>query len=56
MKYLFIALMAVFVVTGCKTSDTGAPAPGAYNQSSNDRHSLNRVSNNLRGNSSSFGH
>ena len=58
MKYLLIALMAMLVVTGCKTHDAGTGAPGnaKYEQGANDRHSLNRVSNNLRGNTPSFGH
>jgi hypothetical protein len=54
MKYLLIALVAAFVVTGCKTHDAGAE-DGKYTEASNDRHSLNRVSNNLRGSAPSFG-
>lgn len=57
MKYLLIALMAMVVVTGCKTkdADAGTGAPAKYEQGANDRHSLNRVSNNLRGDAPSFG-
>jgi len=55
MKYLFIAIVAAFVVTGCKTHDAGAPGDAKYGETSNDRHSLNRVSNNLRGDAPSFG-
>jgi hypothetical protein len=51
MKYLLIALVAVFVVTGCHTNN----GDGKYSETSNDRHTLNRVSNNLRGSSTSFG-
>ena len=52
MKYLLIALVAAFVVTGCKTQEAG---DAKYSESSNDRHSLNRTSNNLRGATPSFG-
>ncbi len=55
MKYLLIALMAVFVVTGCQTNNAGNPGDAKYGETSNDRHSLNRVSNNLRGEAPSFG-
>jgi hypothetical protein len=57
MKYLFIVFVAALVVTGCKTHDAGAGAPGdaKYGETSNDRHSFNRVSNNLRGDAPSFG-
>jgi hypothetical protein len=55
MKYLFIAIVAAFVVTGCKTHDAGAPGDAKYGETANDRHSFNRVSNNLRGDAPSFG-
>ena len=48
MKYMLIALTAVLVVTGCATNNASAPSQGSYNESSSDRHSTTRVSNNLR--------
>lgn len=59
MKYLFIAIVAMLVVTGCKTHESkapaGAPEGAKYGETSNDRHAVNRVSNNLRGDAPSFG-
>jgi hypothetical protein len=55
MKYLLIALLGTFVFTGCKTNDAGDAPKGAYGETSNDRHAVNRVSNNLRGSATSFG-
>ena len=48
MKYMLIALTAVLVFTGCATNNASAPSQGSYNESSSDRHSTTRVSNNLR--------
>lgn len=44
MKYLLMALVAVFFVAGCASDD-----PGTYKASENDRHSQSRISTNLRG-------
>ena len=47
---MLIALTAVLVFTGCATSSNNASSAGqgSYNESSSDRHSTTRVSNNLR--------
>ena len=48
MKYIFIAFVAVFVVTvtGCKTNSNDTDQ-GSYNDGSNDRHTQ-KSSDNLR--------
>ena len=42
MKYLFIAVMAVLVLTGCQTPDNGK-----YTDGPNDRHTSSKVTGNL---------
>lgn len=48
MKYILIAFAVGFILSGCATRNTGAPGQGSYTEGSNDRHSINKTSANLR--------
>lgn len=50
MKYMLMALAALFLVSGCASNNTGN-----YTESPNDRHTEHRISNNLRGNNAALG-
>jgi uncharacterized lipoprotein YajG len=48
MKYMLLFFAAVLLFTGCASNKAGSPGEGSYTDSSNDRYSNSRVSNNLR--------
>jgi uncharacterized protein YceK len=48
MKYLLMFFAVTLLITGCATKNAGSPGEGSYNESSHDRHSASRTSNNLR--------
>ncbi len=50
MKYLLMFFAVTLLVTGCASNKAGAPGEGSYTESSNDRHDMSGVSNNLRSN------
>ena len=56
MKYVLISLAAAFLIAGCASNHAGAPGQGSYQDGSNDRHGMNRVSNNMRPGTGWFAH
>ncbi len=51
MKYLFMTIAVVFVITGCASNKED----GTYKAGEHDRNEKQRVSTNLRGGGGSFG-